>query len=146
MTQAYSPAGLDHDRLREIFLTSPFIRLLDIRIETIEPDRCVLRLPFRDDLLQPGGLVHGGAIASLVDSAAAIALFTGLERPPKKVATIDLHMSYLNAVRDEDLLAEATVRRRGRSVVYLAADVTTPEGRDIAHAELVFRVVLGDPA
>jgi acyl-coenzyme A thioesterase PaaI-like protein len=54
------------------------------------------------------------------------------------MATIDLHIHYMAPLIKEDAIAEAWVRRRGRTVVFLAAEVRTPAGGLIAHGELSY--------
>ena len=47
----------------------PFFTLLGLQIEEVTPDCCRMRLPFRPELRTAAEVVHGGAIASLIDSA-----------------------------------------------------------------------------
>jgi acyl-coenzyme A thioesterase PaaI-like protein len=44
---------------------------------------------------------------------------------PRRVVTIDLHVHYLDAVADEDVIAEARVRRQGKSIVFVEIDAQT---------------------
>lgn len=119
---------------------APFPRLLGLRLDEVRRDYARMRLPFRQELLQPAGLVHGGAIATLIDSVVVGAILSGLDGPPRKLLTIDMHIYYLDSVAAEDLVAESRVRRRGRSIVFLEVEVKTAAGRDVAHGELVYRV------
>src|SRR4029079_12464971 len=50
---------------------SPFVSHLGMRLKSMEPGRAVLALPYREELPTMGEVVHGGAISSLVDTAAA---------------------------------------------------------------------------
>src|SRR5689334_19609984 len=52
---------------------SPYGKHLGIVTEAIEPDRVRLRLPYRDAMTTVADMVHGGAIASLVDVTATAA-------------------------------------------------------------------------
>ncbi len=139
----HQPLEPAHERrLREAFNGARFGQLLGMRVEEIRRDYGRLRLQFKPELLHPGGVIHGGAIASLIDTAAALAIFSGSGGPPRSSATVDLHVHYLEAVAAEDLIAQAAIRRRGRSIVVVAVDVTTVEGTPVAHGELSFRVVM----
>lgn len=131
--------------LRAAFDSAAFGRLIGQSVEAVAAGYARMRLAASAQLLQPGGVMHGGAIASLLDSAAALAVFSTLTQRPKAVATIDLHVHYLEAVVDEDLVAEARVRRSGRSIAIVGVDVHTAAGRAVAHGELSFRVVLDAP-
>jgi uncharacterized protein (TIGR00369 family) len=118
-----------------------FALLTGLRFEEIRLDYARMRLPARAELRQGAGVVHGGMIAALLDNAAVGAVFSAHdERPKGGAATIDLHVHYLDAVADEDLVAEARVRRRGRSRVFLEVEARTDAGRVVAHAEVCYRV------
>lgn len=132
--------GLEN-KLTAVFGGARFVQLLGMQVEEIRRDYGRLRLIFKPELHHPGSIVHGGAIASLIDTAAAMAIYSGLDKPPRSSATIDLHVHYLEAVVDEDMIAQAVIRRRGRSIVVVAVDVATASGRQVAHGELSFQVV-----
>ena len=139
----YAPLGAGLEKwLIEAFDGTHYNRLLGVHVEEVRRDYGRLRLRFKPELLQPGGVIHGGAIASLIDTAAALAIFSRLPEPPRSSATIDLHVHYLEAVVDEDLIAEAAIRRRGRSIAFVTVEVTTASGTVVAHGELSFRVVM----
>ncbi|MGH7860225.1 MAG: PaaI family thioesterase [Candidatus Binatia bacterium] len=118
----------------------PFIARVGVRCEEIRVDYARLRLASRPELRQGAGVVHGGAIATLLDTAVVGAIRSVYDERPRRLATIDLHLHYLDAVADEDVIAEARVRRRGRSIVFVAIDARTPAGREIAHAEGSYRI------
>jgi uncharacterized protein (TIGR00369 family) len=120
---------------------APFSALLGIRIESAGNGEARVRLPFRLDLLNNGGPqapIHGGAIASLIDSAALAALLTtpGLQR----TATISMTVNYLNIGAQSDLIAAAKVRKRGRRVASMAVEVLDSAGRLIADSLVMFRI------
>ena len=54
-----------------------FPKLVGLEIEEIRTDYCRMRLPWRPELMQPAGAVHGGAIATLVDSVLVPAIGSG---------------------------------------------------------------------
>ncbi len=138
----FQPLDPEHEkRLTRVFDGAHFSHLLGMQVEEIRRDYGRLRLRFKPELLHPGGVVHGGAIASLIDTAAALAILSGLDGPPRSSATIDLHVHYLEAVASEDLIAQAAIRRRGRSIIVVAVDAATASGKPVAHGELSFRVV-----
>lgn len=138
----YQALGPEHERiLTGIFSGARYPRLLGMQVEEARRDYGRMRLVFKPELHHPGGVVHGGAIASLIDTVAALAIYSGLDQPPRSSATIDLHVHYLSAVFDEDLIAEAAVRRRGRSIVFVTVEVASASGKAVAHGELSFKVV-----
>src|SRR4051812_23700717 len=59
--------------IRAFIPESPFVGVLGLRLERLEPDVAVLVLPFRPELATIGEVVHGGAISTLIDTAAMAA-------------------------------------------------------------------------
>ncbi|MFN7952478.1 MAG: PaaI family thioesterase [bacterium] len=119
---------------------APYPRLLGLRMEEVRRDYARMRLPYRPDLNQPAGMVHGGAIASLIDTVVVGTIFSNVTQIPRKLLTIDMHVHYLDAAVEEDVIAEGLMRRRGRSIVFLQAEVRTASGKDVAHGELSYKL------
>jgi acyl-CoA thioesterase len=113
---------------------------MGLRFEEIRLGYARVRLPNRPELLQGGGVVHGGAIASAIDSVVIGAVFSLFAERPRRLATIDLYVHFLDAVVDEDVIAEARVRRRGKSIVFVEIDALTSAGREVAHGEVSCRL------
>jgi uncharacterized protein (TIGR00369 family) len=107
-----------------------------LRFEEIRRGYARARLPYRPELSQGGGVVHGGAIATVIDSAVIGAVFSLFSECPRRVVTIDLHVHYLDAVVDEDVIAEARVRRQGKTIVFVEIDAQTSARREVAHGEV----------
>lgn len=120
-----------------------FPRLVGLVLEEVRQDYARMRLPFRPELNQPAGVVHGGAIATLVDTVVVPAV--GSAYPERRImVTVDMHLQYLDAVRGEDALAEGWIEKRGRSLVFCRAEVVTAAGVLAATGTLVYKV--GPPA
>jgi uncharacterized protein (TIGR00369 family) len=117
----------------------PFFDLLGMRVEKVAPDFCRMRLPFRPELQQAGGLVHGGAIASLIDSAGVMAIKGGVDSEVNGVPTITMTVNYLAPARGTDVLAEARIIRRGRSIVFAEVKALSPSGEFLATAQVVYK-------
>ncbi len=96
-------------------------QLLGFVVEDVRDGYCRMRLPFRSDLRQAGGLVHGGALASLLDSVLvpAIGVTLGVGAA---YATVDLHVQFLDALVDEDAVAEGWIVRRGKRTVFAESE------------------------
>jgi uncharacterized protein (TIGR00369 family) len=109
-------------RLHEIFAEVPYAHLLGIELEEVERGSATLSLEVRDPLRRNGGTTHGGAIASLIDTAAAFAIMTLLE-PGKSTTTIDLTIQYLRPLLEGRARARARVLRAGRRVAVVSVDV-----------------------
>jgi uncharacterized protein (TIGR00369 family) len=114
--------------------------LLGLVVEEVRVDYCRMRLPFRPELLQGAGVVHGGAIASLLDAVMVPAVGAALP-PGARYSTVDMHVQYLGALVDADAVAEGWVTRRGRSIVFCESEaVDTSKGRVVARGVLTYSV------
>jgi uncharacterized protein (TIGR00369 family) len=117
--------------------------LLGLEVEETRVDYCRMRLPFKSELLHAGGIVHGGAIASLMDAVLVPAVGSTLGRNDR-YSTVDLHVQYIGAVKDEDLVAEGWVTRRGRTVVFGESEARgATTGRLVAKSVLTYNVSIG---
>lgn len=127
--------------VERVIVGSPYGRLLGLTLESCEPDRVVVRLPFRSDVTTIGDTVHGGAIAGLVDSAATAAFWakSGLGANSRGT-TIGFSLSFLSAGRGVDLLADARVRRRGREICNSEVIVRDAKGTDVAQAIVTYKL------
>jgi uncharacterized protein (TIGR00369 family) len=127
--------------MRRFVPGSPLVRHLGIELRALEPDRAELALPFDERLVTLGDVVHGGAIASLIDTAGMAATWADPDVEPETVAgaTVSLNVDYVAAARGRDLLAVATVVRRGRSLCFTDVTVREPDGRIVARGSVVQR-------
>ena len=121
-----------------------FPTFMGLVLEEVRVDYCRMRLPFRDELEQPAGVVHGGVIATILDSVVVPAV--GSPYPAEaRFSTVDMHVQYLSAAVQTDLLAEGWVVRRGRSVVFCESEVRAGDvgGTLIARSILTYNVSMG---
>jgi acyl-CoA thioesterase len=88
--------------------------LLGIRLADAGKGWASMVLPFDQKLLQNAGRVHGGFLATLIDSAVASALYPLLNEG-ESMTTADLKVNYLRPAVANDLLAVAKIRHRGRT-------------------------------
>lgn len=100
----------------------PFAKLLGIEVDSVEPGHAVLSMKLRDDLMRNNGIAHGGAIATLIDSAMAIAIMALLEENERTV-TVDLTIHYLRPLSEGTARASARVVRSGRRVITVSAEL-----------------------
>lgn len=131
-----TPASLTAAQMRRIqkaLSTVPYARLIGIELEEVGAGTATLAVQVRKELMQNHGVVHGGAIASLIDTATAFAIIS-LLAPKDKVTTVDLAISYLRPVTRGRLRAVATVVRAGRRLFVVSADVVDRQGKLTATA------------
>jgi uncharacterized protein (TIGR00369 family) len=128
------------ETIREFVPGSPLVRHLGIRLDELSADRAVLVLPFDGRLATMGDVVHGGAVASLLDTAGMAAAWSDDEEPESlSGATVSMNVDFVAAARGQDLRAEASVVKRGRTLCFVDIDVTEPDGRLVARGSLVYR-------
>jgi uncharacterized protein (TIGR00369 family) len=119
---------------------SPFVAHLGIRVESLEPGRARLAMPFSESLPTMGEVVHGGAISSLIDTAAAAAAWSGAEVPETiRASTVGITVDFLSPARAAGVVADARVLRRG-AVSFIAVDVTDEAGEAVATALVTYRL------
>ena len=127
--------SVDLDAVRAHWATHcpEFVVFLDLRLEELAPGVAVMRLPFRTEVANGAGAVHGGAIASLCDTAFYVAHATvfGWEQP---TVTTSLTCNFLApARRGAALVARANVLKGGKRIVYGEVSVHAGETL-VAHA------------
>ena len=117
-----------------------FPKLLGIVVEDVRADYCRMRMPFAPELEQPAGLVHGGAIASLLDSVVVPAVGAAYDKDAR-YSTVDMHVQFLSAVVQQDIVAEGWVVKRGRTVVFCESEaVNAVTGKLVAKSVLTYSV------
>ena len=117
-----------------------FAQFLRVRVAQVSHERAVLRLPFQEDNANQGGVLHGGATASLIHMAGTLAAWTGLDLQAEPlVNTVDLSIQYLAAALCEEITAEAMVLRRGRDIFFLDVTVRGAVQQLISKGLMVYR-------
>jgi uncharacterized protein (TIGR00369 family) len=117
------------EQARARFARVPFAEWLGVTVTDLSEDRAVLLLPYRAEHLNAGGVLNGGASASLVAMAGTLAAWAGIDLDGDlQLGCVDLTVQYLARVTDEDVVAEARVVRRGRSLVVLDVALTARAG------------------
>jgi uncharacterized protein (TIGR00369 family) len=111
---------------------SPFPAHLPFRLASIGLDEARVELEVEQIHLQPLGTVHGGVIATLIDTATYWAAFLVLPENTGLV-NVDLKLNYLRPVSGGVLIAEGRCLRAGRTISYAEAHVTDGDGRLVAH-------------
>jgi uncharacterized protein (TIGR00369 family) len=118
----------------------PYGDALGIEIESVGAERAIVRVPFQSGNSNPGGALHGGVAASVIDVAAALVGRMGAdERPGLEHAVVDLAVTYLAAAINEDIAAEARLLRRGKELAFVEVDVRTGAGKAIARGLVTHR-------
>src|SRR5262249_7430041 len=126
------------------FARVAFAETLGVAIAELADDRAVLGLPFRPDNVNAGGVLSGGASASLVILAGTLAAWTRVPLDAGgELRCVDTSIQYLSASTKEDGRAEAGVVRRGRELTFLDVLVTTVADKPLVHGVLTYQASEG---
>jgi uncharacterized protein (TIGR00369 family) len=130
-------------RLRGVFETQAFMRLIGAEVVAVEPGSCELALAVRTDLTQHSGVVHGGVVAALADNAAGGAAST-LMPAGHAAITAEYKINFVAPAAGERLIARAKVVRAGKNLSVCESRVfaRTGEGETLCAAALVTLVPL----
>jgi uncharacterized protein (TIGR00369 family) len=126
-------AGLTRTDLAAVLSDAfaPWVQDLNLSVEDIASDGITMRLPADARLSRIGGIVSGQAMTAMADTTMVLALaahFGGF-RP---VATVDIAMSFMRAIKSSDVLCQARVRRAGRSLAFVHAELHSADDTQIA--------------
>jgi uncharacterized protein (TIGR00369 family) len=130
------------NKLIEIVNTSPYPRHLRMQLVSISVDQAMVKLKTEQCHLQPFGIVHGGVLATLVDTATFWSVFLKLPEDAGLV-NIDLKLNYLKSVSSGVMTAQGRCIRAGRSINYAEASIKDKEGNLIAHGTSTLMVLPG---
>lgn len=118
---------------------APFERLLKMEIMEAAEGRAVLRMPFLIDLAQGAGLMHGGALVSLADTAVVMAI-KSLVTPQTHFATISMESKFLYPVKQGMVTARAHVAGREGRILRGEATVYNEDGKAVLAFASVFKI------
>ena len=114
-------------RIEEATKNIPYADLLGLKLDSVEPGSATMSLAVREELKQNNRVVHGGAIASLIDSAAAYAVIPLLNQN-ETATTVDLTISYVRPLKAGVATASAKVLRAGGRIIVISAEVLDNDG------------------
>jgi uncharacterized protein (TIGR00369 family) len=132
--------SLEHmavSELKERLRTTNTAKQFGFVLAEAEPGRVILRMNVDERHLQVHGVVHGGIIAALADTAGGLATYMALPRG-RRVATVEMKINYLEAVEGGSVEAEARVVRLGRHIAVVDCDVRDHRGRLVGKALMTF--------
>ncbi len=137
--KAYPFTGPHQFAMGDWISCAPFERLLQIAILRAADGKATLKMPFTLELAQGAGLMHGGALISLADTAVVMAIKSILP-PQTHFATINMEAKFLYPVKKGFVTAEAEVLEldgrnlQGRAILY------DDEGRRVMDFSSTFKI------
>jgi uncharacterized protein (TIGR00369 family) len=115
---------------RDSFSRQKAMTLIGATLAALAPGESEIRLPYRDDLTQQKGFVHGGIIGMIADSAAGYAAYS-LMPPSASLVTVEYKMNILAPARGS-LVAKGRVVKSGRTLTVARAEVYAEDGTHVA--------------
>ena len=125
------------DKIRAKFELNHFPKMVGIEIDDIEPGRAKLSLDVTEKHRQLQGIMHGGAIATLIDTAVAFAI-VGASEPGAKFTTIEMKVNYLSPIIEGRVVADARLIRDGKRIIVAECDVFDAAGKMAAKGLLTY--------
>ena len=145
MTGIHKMTGLTgphHFQMEGWISCAPFERLLQMEIIEASEGCATLKMPFLVDFAQGGGLMHGGALVSLADTAVAMAIKSVIPAGTQFVTT-SLRAEFLRAVKLGFVTAKAKATCQGESKWKGEATVYDERGKVVLEFSSFFRVLKG---
>lgn len=124
------------ERICELLNFSPFYLHIGMRVENIAEGKSVLTLDASSNLTNIHGSIHGGGLASLIDSACGMALASRLD-PEETAVTVDLNIHYLKPAFPGRLSASGSLVYRGSSIGFEEAEIHHENGELLARGSAV---------
>ena len=127
-------------RMRDVMVGTRFIKTMGTVVERWDPAEVRLRVPFTEHLTNDGKEYHGGAIAALMDTAGASAVWAGHDFDRGlRASTVSMTVNYTGRAQG-DLIAIARCVKRGRDTHFSEIRVEDPQGTLVATGSLVYRI------
>jgi uncharacterized protein (TIGR00369 family) len=113
----------------------PMARLIGLRVAEVGEGVVTIACEADEAFYNPMGVVHGGLLCTLLDTAMGLSLQTLMD-PGMGLTTIEIKVNFLRAVRatDGELTAVGRVVKRGRRVAFAEADARDQAGNAVATA------------
>jgi len=128
--------------LVEIVNASPFPEHMAMRLRSIELDKAVIELKTANHHLQAYGIVHGGVLATLIDTATFWSVYLRIPADAGLV-NIDLKLNYLRPVENGLLTAEGRAIRSGNTICYAESSVLNADRDIVAHGTSTLMIMPG---
>ncbi len=112
----------------------PLAHGLGLRLDAIERSRAVIRIPYDDAMLRPGGTVAGPVMMAAADDAMYAVIMSELGTI-KKAVTTNLNINFMRRLEPGDVIAEGRILKLGRRLAVMEVTIHG-EGSDelVAHA------------
>lgn len=122
------------------FPTPPIWDLLGIEVVEMGEGYSKLIMPFSEKLTQSYGVVHGGAVFALADSAVAVSI-ASLVEANRKFVTVEMKINFLEPIKEGIIEATAVVLRKGR---IMPAEVDIINNQELVAKAIATYIILDE--
>jgi uncharacterized protein (TIGR00369 family) len=130
-------------RIRESFGRQKAMALIGAALGAVEPGYVEVALPFREDLTQQKGFIHGGILGMIADTACGYSAFS-LMPADCSLVTVEYKINILTPARGS-LLAKGQVVKAGRALTVARAEVYSDDGKHVASMQQTLMMLAGRP-
>ncbi len=130
-------------RCRDSFSRQKAMALIGASLTVVEPGYVEVRLPFRDDLTQQKGYVHGGILGMIADTACGYSAFS-LMPAGCSLVTVEYKINILSPARGS-LVAKGQVIKPGRTLTIARAEVYAEGGKHVASMQQTLMMLANTP-
>jgi uncharacterized protein (TIGR00369 family) len=130
-------------RCRESFARQKAMALIGARLTVIEPGYVEIELPFRDDLTQQKGYIHGGILGMIADTACGYSAFS-LMPAGCSIVTVEYKMNILTPALGS-LVAKGQVLKPGRTLTVARGEVYAQNGKHVASMQQTLMMLANTP-
>ena len=130
-------------RIRASFARQRAMAFIGASLATVAPGRVEIDLPFREELTQQKGYVHGGIIGMIADSACGYAAYS-LMPASASLVTVEYKINILAPGRGT-LVARGEVVKPGRTLTVARAEVYSDDGRHVASMQQTLMMLADTP-
>jgi uncharacterized protein (TIGR00369 family) len=118
------------ERCRASFGRQRAMALIGASLTAVEPGYVEIELPYRDDLTQQKGYIHGGIVGMIGDTACGYSAFS-LMPAGCSLVTVEYKINILAPAR-RALVAKGQVIKSGRTLTIARAEVYADDGKHVA--------------
>ncbi len=126
-------------RIKDLVNESSYYKHFNMKLIEFTDRGCVMKMKVEDTHCNIYNTAHGGALASLADSACGLALATSI-KDNEVIATQNLNINYLLPAMRGMLTAKGNIIHRGRNSAVLEADIFDESGRKVVHAHSIHTI------
>lgn len=121
-----------------------FGELIGMNFIILEPGLVQYSLKITKKHLATPLAAHGGSLAALLDATMGVGALTLVEKDFQVVSTLEMKVSFLEAVMNGDeLISKSRIIRKGRKIIFAEAEIKNQHDKSVAKASGTFMVLDG---